>query len=382
MSNQVKILTLMLISFFAGISQFIIAGVLDKIAYSLDVSVEYAGWLISAFAISGSIGAPLLALLFSNKSLKRQILYALAIFLFGTFMTSFHLGYNSLLVARVFSGIGTIFFVVVAYLMAASLAGKGMEGRGISYIALGFSLSQVIGIPIGRMIAEFYGWQTIFYIIGFFVCVGVVLICIFFKDQQSTQSSQSLKEQLGAIKDKRVILSLSITALAFFAFSIMTTYMIPLLRSIQQIDNQTLTLLFFAFGIASMIGSRIGASIADKIGVSQVIFTTLVMMIILSVLMKITSFWCFIVLLSIWMICIWAFGPTQTLNLAKLLPNNALLLLGLNSSFVQIGFALGAFLGGFCIRHFGVSSILTSEIIALSLAFLIFLYLQKSKHKE
>lgn len=379
MSNQRKILVLMLISFFAGISQFIIAGVLDKVAYSLGVSAEYAGWLIGAFAISGSIGAPLLALLLSNKSLKRQILYALGIFLCGTFMTSLHLGYGSLLFARVLSGIGTIFFVVVAYLMAASLAGKGMEGKGMSYIALGFSLSQVIGIPIGRMVAGLYGWQTIFCIIGFFVCIGVILIYVFFEEQIITQSSQNLKEQIKIIKEKSVILSLFVTALAFLGFSMITTYLIPLLTSLRNLDAQSITLLFFAFGVASMIGSRMGASIADKVGVSEVILATLAIMIVFSILMKFASFWCFVILLSIWMISIWAFGPTQSLNLAKLLPNNALLLLGLNSSFVQVGFALGAFLGGFCIRHFGISSILTFEIIALSLAFLIFLYLKKSK---
>ncbi|GIM46180.1 hypothetical protein DNHGIG_17290 [Collibacillus ludicampi] len=49
MSNTWKIYMLTLISFLVGTSQFVIVGILDKVAASVDVSVSAAGQLISVF---------------------------------------------------------------------------------------------------------------------------------------------------------------------------------------------------------------------------------------------------------------------------------------------------------------------------------------------
>jgi DHA1 family putative efflux transporter-like MFS transporter len=49
---------LTLISFLVGTSQFVIVGILDKVAASVDVSVSAAGQLISVFALANAIGTP------------------------------------------------------------------------------------------------------------------------------------------------------------------------------------------------------------------------------------------------------------------------------------------------------------------------------------
>lgn len=92
MSNQLKIYLLTLISFLVGTSQFIIAGVLDKIADSLGISVSSAGQLVTVFALASAIGTPILTVLVSRYSLKAQLLIALAIFLIGAFLTPLDLG--------------------------------------------------------------------------------------------------------------------------------------------------------------------------------------------------------------------------------------------------------------------------------------------------
>jgi DHA1 family putative efflux transporter-like MFS transporter len=60
-------------------------------------------------------------------------------------------------------------------------------------------------------------------------------------------------------------------------------------------------------------------------------------------------------LLLLWAIAAWTFGPTQSFNLATLAPEASGIMLSLNSSFVQLGFAAGAGIGGIAV---GGSSIL------------------------
>lgn len=86
-SNQLKIYLLTLLSFFVGTSQFIIAGVLDKISITLDITLSSAGQLITAFALASAIGTPILTLLIAKYSLKKQLLIAIFIFLVGAFLT-------------------------------------------------------------------------------------------------------------------------------------------------------------------------------------------------------------------------------------------------------------------------------------------------------
>ena len=375
-SNQLKIYLLTLLSFFVGTSQFIIAGVLDKIADSLNITVSSAGQLVTVFALASAIGTPILTMLISKYSLKKQLLIAIFIFLVGAFLTPLNLGYEILVLARAITGIGTILFVVTSYILAGQLSGVGKQGSGMSYIALGFSLSQVAGVPLGRMIANIYDWQMIFYIVGVLVFFGSIFIMVTFQEKAS-QKTPSIKEQINILKNKKISLSLTVTVFAFITFSAITTFITPLIFSIQKVDEHTIALIFTILGIASVIGSKSGATIADKISVQKVLLSTMSIVVISLIIMNIFShsIIIFVIMLTIWNIAIWMFGPTQGLNLSKILPTHASILLSLNSSFVQLGFALGAFLGGIVINQFLINSIILMGIISILIALILYIFI-------
>lgn len=378
MTNQLKIYLLTLLSFFVGTSQFIIAGVLDKIADSLNITVSSAGQLVTVFALASAIGTPILTMLVSKYSLKKQLLIAIFIFLVGAFLTPLNLGYEILVLARAITGIGTILFVVTAYVLAGQLSGVGKQGSGMSYIALGFSLSQVAGVPLGRMIANIYDWQMIFYIVGVLVFFSSIFIMVTFQEKFS-QNSPSIKEQINILKNKKISLSLTVTVFAFITFSAITTFITPLIFSIQKVDEHTIALIFTILGIASVIGSKTGVTIADKIGVQKVLLSTMSIVVISLIIMNIfsQSLIVFVSMLTIWNIAIWMFGPTQGLNLSKMIPNHASILLSLNSSFIQLGFAFGAFLGGLSIEKFSIHSIMYLGVVSTIIAFVVYLFTLK-----
>lgn len=377
-SNQLKIYLLTLISFLVGTSQFIIAGVLDKIADSLNITVSSAGQLVTVFALASAICTPILTILVSKYSLKKQLLIAIFIFLVGAFLTPLNLGYEILVLARAITGIGTILFVVTAYVLAGQLSGEGKQGSGMSYIALGFSLSQVAGVPLGRMIANIYDWQMIFYIVGVLVFLGSIFIMITFQEKAS-QNTPLIKEQINILKNKKITLSLTVTVFAFITFSAITTFVTPLIFSIEKVDEHTIALIFTILGIASVIGSKTGSTIADKIGVQKVLLSTMSIIVVSLIFMNIfsQSLIVFVSMLTIWSIAIWMFGPTQGLNLSKMIPTHASILLSLNSSFIQLGFALGAFFGALSIEKFSIHSIMYLGVISTIIAFIIYLYTLK-----
>lgn len=60
MSNTWKIYMLAIVSFLVGTSEFIIAGILDKVAADSGVSVAAAGQLITVFSLAYAFGTPFL----------------------------------------------------------------------------------------------------------------------------------------------------------------------------------------------------------------------------------------------------------------------------------------------------------------------------------
>ncbi|GAI03996.1 unnamed protein product, partial [marine sediment metagenome] len=80
MSKTWRIYILALLSFLVGTSEFIIAGILDKISSSMDISLVAAGQLITVFSLVYAIGTPIIMALTSGRDRRKLLLYALGLF--------------------------------------------------------------------------------------------------------------------------------------------------------------------------------------------------------------------------------------------------------------------------------------------------------------
>lgn len=69
--NRLIILLLTIGAFLAGTAEYIIAGVVDMVAYDLQVSIALAGQLVTAYALAYAIGAPLVVMLTARMERKK-----------------------------------------------------------------------------------------------------------------------------------------------------------------------------------------------------------------------------------------------------------------------------------------------------------------------
>jgi len=371
-NNSWKIYMLTLISFVVGTSQFVIVGTLDKVAASVDVSVATAGQLITVFALGNAIGTPLVMVATSKMDQRKQLLLALTIILLGIIGVIALPGFGLLMASRVLLGIGTGVFVVTAYGIAAKLAAPGRQGGAMANVAMGYSSSLVFGVPLGRMIASSYDWKVIFWGIGLFSLLAIFAVARTIPVMKS-EAAVSLSKRLALLKNPRVALTLGVTFFVFISYSMLNTYITPFLTAVMPTMKEKLSMILLAMGIASLIGSKVGGLLADRIGIVRTLVGSMAVHIISLVLLSTVSGFGWVMvtlpLLMIWEIAAWTFGPTQNFNLISLTPEASSIVLSLNSSFVQLGFAAGAGIGGIVA---GRSSILeiswvgaTSVVIAL-----------------
>lgn len=370
MRNTWKIYMLAAISFLVGTSQFVISGILDQIAVSVDVSVSTAGQLITAFALGNAIGTPIVMVAMAKWNQRQQLLTALTIILIGIASTIVLPGFRFLMGSRVILGIGTGVFVVTSYGIAAALAAKGREVGAMANVALGYSASLVLGVPIGRVIAAASDWKVIFWGIGMLSLMAVVAIARTIPASQGDEPVP-LGRQLALLKNPRIAIALSVTLFMFISYSAVYTYIAPLLTSF--ISEQHISMVLFVIGVASLIGSKLGGFSADRFGIARTLIIGMLIQLVALTLLSVSSGLVLVIsLLFVWSVAVWTFGATQNFNLLSLAPSASGIMLSLNSSFVQFGFAAGAGVGGIAagglpiiaVTWIGAASVALAVIIA------------------
>ncbi|WDH96617.1 MFS transporter [Paenibacillus urinalis] len=117
-----------------------------------------------------------------------------------------------------------------AYAIAAKLAITGRQGAAISTVAMGYSSSLVFGVPIGRMVAASYDWKTIFWAIGILSLLSIFAV---FKwiPALGGESVVSFHQRFTPLVNPKVIFTLFVTLFVFINYSIINTYITPLLNS-------------------------------------------------------------------------------------------------------------------------------------------------------
>lgn len=357
-NNTWKIYMLTLISFVVGTSQFSIVGMLDKVAASAGVSVSTAGQLITVFALGNAIGTPIVMVATTKMNQRKQLLLALAIILLGIVSMLALPGFGFLMASRVILGVGSGVFVVTAYGIAAKLAPPGRQGSAMSNVAMGFSSSLVFGVPLGRMVASAYDWKTIFWGIGLFSLLATFAVARTIPAMKG-EAAVPLGKRLALLKQPRIAITLGVTFFVFIGFSVVDTYITPFLTAVMPTMEQEISVILMTLGIGSMIGSKLGGFLADRIGIVRTLLGSMAVQALALALLSPVSGWVLVTipLLMLWEIACWTFGPTQNFNLVSLAPEASGIVLSLNSSFVQLGFATGAGIGGIVVGDWSIMAI-------------------------
>lgn len=347
-----KIYLLAIISFLNGTSEYVIAGILDRIADSNQISVSSAGQLITVFSIAFGAGTPFLIALTARLERKKLLVYALSLFSIINVWITFLSSYELLMSARILSALCAGVIQVTLLTLAAVLAAPGKQGNAIATVVMGNSTALVIGVPIGRVIASHYEWHGIFAGLGI---IGLVLalLTFFWIPQTVAEEPVRLREQLHFFVQPRIAAYLLITFLWLGSYSIVFTYISPYFLDVFQKSDQAVTAALFLFGIASAFGSKLGGISTDKWGT----FWTLVggtalhaiVLLLFPLMGHVAS--AFYILLILWALAAWSSGTPIQLRMITLAPAAASIVLSLHSAFGQIGMAAGAGIGGIAVTN-------------------------------
>ncbi|MFQ6386389.1 MFS transporter [Priestia aryabhattai] len=347
-----KIYLLAAISFLNGTSEYVIAGILDRIAEANNISVSSAGQLITVFSIAFGAGTPFLIAMTARLERKKLLVYALTVFSVINILIAIITGYEMLMAARIISALSAGVIQVTLLTLAAVLAAPGKQGGAIATVVTGQSTALVVGVPIGRVVASHYDWNVIFIGLGL---VGLLFTALtsFTIPKTVAEEPVPLSEQFKFLMKPRISAYLLITFLWLGSYSIVFTYISPYFLNTFGMSNQGVTTALFIFGIASAIGSKLGGFSTDKWGAFRTLTGGILLHAIALLLFPFIGQFAFLfyVLLIFWALSAWSSGAPIQFQLISLAPAAASIVLSLHSAAGQLGMAAGAGIGGIAVKN-------------------------------
>ncbi len=281
------ILTLTLLTFVLGTSEFVIVGILTDISSSLHMTNAKAGTLVSAFALTFAIATPLVMSATSHFPKRKWMLFLIGSFIFLNALCIFSTSYIMLLTLRIMTAIVTGVLISLAMIVASETMPIEKRGIAISFVFGGFTLANVVGVPLGTVISGSYGWNATFMLTT--LLGGLAFLTSFFVlPHKLSQVRSSIRDQFSLLTKPRILMAFFIPALGFGATYVVFTYLVPILN-VMEAPNQAISLILFGYGFISIFSNILAGKIASHNAIGRLRFVFLVQALVLTSLFWTTN---------------------------------------------------------------------------------------------
>ena len=274
---------------FAVILDFMLMSPLGALIMpSLSVTPAQFGTVVSAYAFAAGISGLLTAGFADRFDRKKLLLFFYTGFIAGTAWCGVANSFESLLLARVVTGLfgGVIGSIILA--IATDLFPPQMRGRVMGFIQTAFAASQVLGIPIGIYLSNQWNWHVPFLALVVLGLIGGLLIATYMKpvaDHLKAPQKHSAFEHLRhTVTEPRYLLSfVSVLFLATGGFMLMPFSSAFTVNNLG-ISLHDLPIIYLVTGIATIFVGPLVGKAADAFGKLRVFFigtaTTITMVLI------------------------------------------------------------------------------------------------------
>jgi MFS transporter, DHA1 family, inner membrane transport protein len=339
------LLALAVSAFGIGTSEFIIMGLLPDLARSFDVSIPKTGILVSGYALSVTLGSPLVALALSRMDRKRALLILMGMFLAGNALCALAPTFLLLLFARILTALCHGAFFGIGSIVASHLVPRSERAQAIAIMFSGLTLANVLGVPAGTALGQAFGWRFAFWaIVPICLVAGIGLFRLV---PHQPAEKIHLKHEFHAVIRPQVQLVLAMSTLSSVSLFCVFTYIAPILEQVTHLSPAAVTRVLVVFGVGITLGNLTGGRLADWKQM-PVLIAGIMLLILIFLLMPLleTKVVPAVLMVFVWGCIHFAAGaPLQAriVDQAKGAPNLASTL---NQGAFNLGNALGASLGG------------------------------------
>jgi len=340
-----------------GTGAFVIGSMLQLVAAGLGTSVPAAGQAMTAYALATAVLAPLVLLATGRWPRKRVLLVSMGLFAAGNAVCALSQALPMLLAGRVLMGVGAVFTPVAAGIAVASVP-PAQTGKALAFVFLGISLSYVVGLPLGSWLGLQYGWHAPIWVVTGAALVALAALAWVVPAQVNAPRA-SFAGLGDLLRGRTVRATLGLTLLYFTAIFSVFSYIGPVLQALVPMGGVQMSLTLMLFGLSGVAGTLVGGWANDRFGAPRTLRVQLGLLASMMVAVPLTQghYLLMVAAFIVWGTAGFGMMAPQQSRLASLSPQQATLLLSLNTSMLYLGTAAGAIVGGAALGVLGMASL-------------------------
>ena len=249
--------------FAIGTTEFAAMALVPDFAADLGVTEAKAADAISAYALGVVVGAPVLAV--AGARMRKRMLLIWLMLAFAVFNTLSALAptFGLFTASRFLSGLPHGAYFGVAALVAASVVPRNKRASAVARVFLGLTIATTIGVPAASFLSQFIGWRSGFVIVGGLALATAVAVYLKAPRPPADPDANPLRE-LGALKNRQVILTLLTGAIGFGGFFAVYTYIASTVQTTLGGSETAVAAMLMVAGLGMTVFTIVMGALADR----------------------------------------------------------------------------------------------------------------------
>jgi DHA1 family purine base/nucleoside efflux pump-like MFS transporter len=348
-----RVLALGLATFAVITGNYAFVGVLGSLAGGLGVSVGLAGQLVTVFALTNAVGAPLLVALTARVERRRLLTFALLVYAAATAVVAILPDFGTVLASRVLAAVAAAIFTPVAAAVATGFVPAGREGRALALVNGGLTLAFVAGIPVGTVVGGLFGWRATFLLGGALTLLALLVLRVALPTVEGGGTTGGAST-FSLLRDRGVAFDVGVTALGFTTVFVVQAFVGPVLAGMTGFGEGGVGALQVVLGVSGLAGALAAGRGADERDTGD-----LLVLVFLVLTVSVLPFSLFagagggtpavagaVVAMVLGGCSLFALVPLQQYRLVQRWPDRRNVVLALNASALFLGQAAGGAIGG------------------------------------
>ncbi|MEU7615169.1 MFS transporter [Micromonospora rifamycinica] len=337
-------------TFAVGTDAFVVAGLLPDLAAELRVSTAAAGQSVTVFAISYAILAPVLSTVTARLPRRTLLVAALLVLAAGNLVSAVADTLPVLVAGRIVAAAGAAAYTPNAGAVAASLVSPTLRGRALAVVIGGLTVATALGVPLGGLTARWLGWRAALTAVALLASAVAVAVRLAMPALPGGPAVP-LRARSAALRRPAVLTVLPLTVIGMAACYTVYAFAVPTLGALG-VDAYRVNLMLLLYGLGAVAGTVTSGYATDRWGAVPVLVVGYATMAValggLGALSVTGSAPMPLVGLLVvgWGAASWCQTPAQQHRLITAAPQQAPLVVSLNSSAIYLGIALGTTAGG------------------------------------
>ena len=370
-----RVILLAFAGFVFNTTEFLPVALLSDIADSFHIPVEHAGLMITLYAWIVSLMSLPFMLMTAKLERRSLLIKLLIVFVASHVLSVLAWDFWVLLLSRIGIAFTHAIFWSITASLAVRVAPKDKKAQAIGLLAMGSALAMVLGLPLGRVIGQYFGWREAFAIIAVLAFTILILLYRFLPHLES-RNAGSLRSLPLLIKRPLLLGLYALTILIISAHFTAYSYIEPFMVRIGEMSNSAATAILLIFGLSGIIASLLFNRFYQRSPTVFLLTSMGILMLSLVLLLPLSeSQFSMFLLAFIWGIGISGIGLSLQVRVLQLASDATDVAMAIYSGLYNVGIGGGALLGNQVMRHLGLANIGFSGAAFAMLGIGLFVYL-------